>query len=145
MFHEFRGCHDQNYILHQMQHGNNWETKFREINILKHDLNLIIEILLTCIFHSIVSNHLPVHSSSRKYSTSRKFFLKWMRLENIKSKNDWNVKKVTQSKQIHAQNMFKVNKKTPERRHWPRSNVFFDNFEHISHVILVSLLLTLSR
>ena len=26
-----------------------------------------------------------------------------MKLETIKSKNDWNIKKVTQSKQIHAQ------------------------------------------
>ena len=35
--------------------------------------------------------------------------------------------------------------KTPERRHWRRSSVFIVNFEHISHLVLVFLLLTLSR
>ena len=32
--------------------------------------------------------------------------------------------------------------KTPERRH---SGVFTDNFEHISHIVQVFLLLTLSK
>ena len=35
--------------------------------------------------------------------------------------------------------------KTPERRHWRCSGVFIVNFEHISHLVLVFLLLTLSR
>ena len=35
--------------------------------------------------------------------------------------------------------------KTPERRHYRRSGVFNVNFEHISHLALVFLLLTLSR
>ena len=34
---------------------------------------------------------------------------------------------------------------TPERRQWRRSGVFIVNFEHISHFVLVFLLLTLSR
>ena len=34
--------------------------------------------------------------------------------------------------------------KTPERRHWRRSGVFIVNFEHISHLVLVFLLITLS-
>ena len=34
---------------------------------------------------------------------------------------------------------------TPERRYWRRSGVFIVNFEHISHLVLVFLLLTLSR
>ena len=42
--------------------------------------------------------------------------------------------------------MFKVkNKDTRERRQWRRSCVFMVNFEHISHFVLVFLLLTLSR
>ena len=40
--------------------------------------------------------------------------------------------------------MFKVNKKTPERRHWRRCGVFIVNFEHISHLVLVFLLLILN-
>ena len=42
--------------------------------------------------------------------------------------------------------MFKANNiKTPERRHWHRSDVFIVNFEHISHLVLMFQLLTLSR
>ena len=39
----------------------------------------------------------------------------------------------------------KLTIKTPELRNWHRSGVFIVNFEHISHIVLVSLLLTLSR
>ena len=34
---------------------------------------------------------------------------------------------------------------TPERRHWRRPGIFVVNFEHISHLVLVFLLWTLSR
>ena len=37
----------------------------------------------------------------------------------------------------------KLTIKTPERRHWRRSGVFIVNFEHISHLVLVFILLTL--
>ena len=33
---------------------------------------------------------------------------------------------------------------SPVRRHWHRSGVFIVNFEHISHLVLVFLLLTLN-
>ena len=36
----------------------------------------------------------------------------------------------------------KLTIKTPERRHLHRSGVFIVNFEHISHLVLVFLLLT---
>ena len=39
----------------------------------------------------------------------------------------------------------KLTIKTLERRYWRRSGVFIANFEHISHLVLVFLLLTLSR
>ena len=39
----------------------------------------------------------------------------------------------------------KLTIKTPERRHCRRSGVFIVNFEHISHLVLVFLFLTLSR
>ena len=38
----------------------------------------------------------------------------------------------------------KLTIKTPESRHWLRSGVFIVNFEHISHLVLVFLLLTLN-
>ena len=34
--------------------------------------------------------------------------------------------------------------KTPERDDWRRSGIFIVNFEHISHIVLVFLLLTLN-
>ena len=34
--------------------------------------------------------------------------------------------------------------KTPEQRHWRRAGVFIVNFEHIWHLVLVFLLLTLN-
>ena len=34
--------------------------------------------------------------------------------------------------------------KAPERRHWRRPGVFIVNFEHISHLVLVFLLLILN-
>ena len=39
----------------------------------------------------------------------------------------------------------KLTIKTPERHQWRRVGVFIDNFEHISHLVIVLLLLTLSR
>ena len=39
----------------------------------------------------------------------------------------------------------KLTRKTPERRHLRRFGVFIVNFEHISHLAVVFLLLTLNR
>ena len=39
----------------------------------------------------------------------------------------------------------KLTIKTPQRRHWRRSGVFIVKFKHISRLVLVFLLLTLSR
>ena len=41
--------------------------------------------------------------------------------------------------------MFIVDNKITERRQWRRYGIFIVKFEHISHLVLVSLLLTLSR
>ena len=39
----------------------------------------------------------------------------------------------------------KLTMKIPERRQWRCSGIFIVNFEYISHIVLVLLLLTLSR
>ena len=39
----------------------------------------------------------------------------------------------------------KLTIKIPERRHWRRSGIFIVNFEHILHLVLVFLLLTLNK
>ena len=49
--------------------------------------------------------------------------------------------RIQQQKHKKWRKMFKVNNKTPERRHF---GVFIVNFEYISHFFLVLLLLTLS-
>ena len=41
--------------------------------------------------------------------------------------------------------MFKVNNKDTEQRHWRSSGAFIINSEHISHLFLVFLLLTLDK
>ena len=41
--------------------------------------------------------------------------------------------------------MFEVNNKTLERSDWRHSGVFIVNFEHISHFVLVFLLLALNK
>ena len=41
--------------------------------------------------------------------------------------------------------MFKVNNKDTEQCQWRRSSVFIVSFEHISHLALVFLLLTLNK
>ena len=52
-----------------------------------------------------------------------------------------NNKKTRASCEIYS----KLTIKIPERRHWRRSGIFIVNFEHISHLVLVFILLTLSR
>ena len=41
--------------------------------------------------------------------------------------------------------MLKINNKDARRRHWRRSGIFIVNFEHILHLVLVFLLLTLGK
>ena len=41
--------------------------------------------------------------------------------------------------------MLKLTITSPERRQWRQSGVFIVNFEHISHLVLVFILLTLSK
>ena len=44
----------------------------------------------------------------------------------------------------HLEQGVKLTIKTPERLHWHRSDVAIANFEHISHLVLIILLLTLN-
>ena len=48
-------------------------------------------------------------------------------------------------KELRCEICSKLIIRTPERRQWRRSDVFIVNFEYISHLLLVLLLLTLSR
>ena len=45
----------------------------------------------------------------------------------------------------YIQLAIKLTIKTPERCQWRRSGIFIVNFEHISHIFLVFLLLTLKK
>ena len=72
----------------------------------------------------------------------------------------WSCQKSNFAHDLAGNYMFKVNNrnnrtrceicskltiKTPERRHWRRSDVFIVNSEQISHLVLVFLLITFSR
>ena len=46
---------------------------------------------------------------------------------------------------IQPVKLLKVKNKEPKRRHWRRYGVFIVNFKHISHLVLVFLLLTRTR
>ena len=48
-------------------------------------------------------------------------------------------------KETLEKDMFTVNNKDIRTTSWHRSGVFIVNFDHISHVFLVFLLLTLNR
>ena len=53
----------------------------------------------------------------------------------------------TQERHTQIQSAFTCSKltiKAPEQRQWRGSGVFIVNFEHISHLVLVFLLLTLN-
>ena len=58
-------------------------------------------------------------------------------LFKVNNRNSW--------KRCEIQICLKLTIKTPEQRQWRRSGVFIVNFEDISHLFLVFLLLTLSK
>ena len=70
-------------------------------------------------------------------------------LEHINSKNNWIIKKATQSKQIHVKSPQKITKiwticsrlttKAWERRHWPCSDVFIVSFTYFTCYFSVSI------
>ena len=51
----------------------------------------------------------------------------------------------TRKDATYIQLTIKLTIKTPERCQWRRSGIFIVNFEHISHIFLVFLLLTLKK
>ena len=66
-------------------------------------------------------------------------------LMNVFRAGDYMLKVNNRTTRTRCEICSKLTIKTPERRHWRRSGVFIVNFEHISHLVLVFLLLTLSR
>ena len=72
----------------------------------------------------------------------------YLRVHNLNSK-DKNIFDLLERARDPTQPAFTYSKLTIETlehgRHWRRSGIFIVNFEHISHLVLVFLLLTLSR
>ena len=73
-----------------MKKLSNTEAKLEKSVAYKKACNsLIIKVVTSCISHySIVLNQSPVQFTWWKYYTSWKSFLKWMKPETIKSKNN---------------------------------------------------------
>ena len=64
--------------------------------------------------------------------------------KNINSNLDCMFKVNNRNPRTRCEISPKLTIKTPERRHWHRFGVFIVNIEHISHLVLLFLLLTLS-
>ena len=99
-------------------------------------------------FHRIIQQPASWLKEKLFYITFRKaisaailadtYFQSFKRFENMFKVNNKNTR-------TSCEICSKLTMKTPERRHWRRSSVFIVNSEHISHLIPVFLLLTLSR
>ena len=59
--------------------------------------------------------------------------------------NNYLLKAISRSIRKRCEIYSKLTIKKPERRHWRRSGVFIVNFEYISNLFLVFLLINLSR
>ena len=59
--------------------------------------------------------------------------------------NNYLLKAISRSIRKRCEIYSKLTIKTPERRHWRRSGVFIVNFEYISNLFLVFLLINLNR
>ena len=66
-------------------------------------------------------------------------------MENILPAGNYMFKVNNKNTRTMCEICSKLTIKIPERRHWRCSGIFIVNFEHISHLALVVLLLTLSR
>ena len=138
-------------------------------------LDVSVHDLLKTVAQNPINHIIFWKSLMRSFRGSCLFCLKWRRLFKDVSKLDyfWHLKNRNsshkQEKKHHpivfiyfsaGKYLFKVNNrntrarceicskftiKIPQRRHWRRFSVFFVNFEQISHLFLVFLLLTLSR
>ena len=98
--------------------------------------------MLHCEFYEIFLNIYSVHlwtTTSKKERLIQSYSFRQF-LENIYlfKANNRNTRK-------RCEICSKWTIKLPEQRHWRRSGVFIINFEHISHLLLVFLLLNLNK
>ena len=68
----------------------------------------------------------------------------WIRLICIIQASNYMFKVNNRNIRARCEICSKLTIKIPERRHWRPSGIFIVNFEHISHLIIVFLLLTLN-
>ena len=72
------------------------------------------------------------------------FYTSWKFHKKTDSGGIYLLKVNNRNTRARCQIYSKLTIKTPERRHWCRSGVFIVNFEHISHLVPVFLLLTMN-
>ena len=112
---------------------NRWCQHFFSFNVLQINSLTIVKVFHVSSWNVTTQydplNLTPLSSSPEKTNLRKPSFIRF----NYRS---------TRTKcEIYS----KLTIKTPERRHWRRSSVFIVNFEHISCLVLVFLLLTLIR
>ena len=85
---------------------------------------------------------------NEKIENTRKF-LKWFRVNLSAMKlipsRQLHVKVKNRNNRTRCELCSKITIKIPERHHWHCSRIFIVNFEHILHLVVVFLMLTLSR
>ena len=104
-----------------------WDTNFN-FSLLNYDYLLLVHIYLLSISLNLSRrNALTFREKCNCY----RWFTANIYLIKVNSRN--------------TRKRWKLTIKTPDRLHWCRSGVFIINFEHISHLFLVFLLLTLNK
>ena len=94
--------------------------------------------------------HSKIGKASYSHKSIRNSFLwdykvAWKNVANASPKRQLNVQSLKRNTRTRCEICLMLTIKTPERHQWRRSVVFIVNFEHISHLALVFLLLTLKR
>ena len=106
---------------------------------------------------SLTTQHTAQNSSTNPYITSlnqtrthtnvvetKRTLPNWNNCQKLNQAGNYLLKVDNRNTRKRCEACSKLTIKTLERHHWRRSGVFIVNFEHISHLALVSLLLTLN-
>ena len=90
-------------------------------------------------FHVILNVHPPSQQKEKSMVD------KLLKTQSLITQPGFTCSKLTKENQNRVCEIWsKLTIKIPERCHWRRSGIFIVNFEHISHLVLVFLLLTLN-
>ena len=105
---------------------------------------------LANVFHIFFTLFISVDCRSKQFMSTHIFFMRfcsvpWKYLKTTNPAGNYMFKVNNRNTRTRFEICLKLTRKTLERRYWRRSGDFIIYFEHVSHLALVFLLLTLSR